>query len=117
MPLAPLLEAKRTSPGSTGCHRNLHRNLADGAANFELDGIHMDLKGQSGDVAVTITAYEMLRGDPIDSAVLTVAATDALLDPRAAGKYLALDFASNAAGGTFRLGKPTAYIKDGGSRR
>src|ERR1700730_1180352 len=48
---------------------------SEGAANFELDGIHMDLKGQSGDVVVTITAYETLRGAPIDSAVLTVAAT------------------------------------------
>jgi hypothetical protein len=90
---------------------------SEGAANFELDGIHMDLKGQSGDVVVTITAYETLRGAPIDSAVLTVAVTDELLDPRVAGKYLALDFASDTAGGTFRLGKPTAYIKDGGSRR
>ena len=50
-------------------------------------------------------------------ASITVGEGDELLDPRIAGRYVALEFSSNAIDGTFRLGKPTAFIRQGGARR
>jgi len=40
-----------------------------------------------------------------------------LIDPRVAGRFMALGLVSDAVDGYFRLGKPTAFIKDGGARR
>jgi len=53
----------------------------------------------------------------IDSAQLTVTPTDELTDPRVALRYMAFTLVPDAVDGTFRLGKPTAFIKDGGVRR
>jgi hypothetical protein len=91
--------------------------LNDGAGSFELDGIRLDVKDQAGDLEVRITAKDTLRGGVIDSARLTVTPTDELIDPRVVGRYMALSLVSDAADGYFRLGKPTAFIKDGGARR
>jgi hypothetical protein len=91
--------------------------LQDGAQNYELDGIRMDLKDQAGDVTVTMRASDTLRGGVIETASITVGEGDELLDPRIAGRYVALEFSSNAIDGTFRLGKPTAFIRQGGARR
>jgi hypothetical protein len=77
----------------------------------------MDIKDQAGNVAVDITAYDTLRGGAIESAAITVTPTDELLDPRIAGRYMALAFVSDAIDGYFRLGSPSAFIKDGGARR
>jgi hypothetical protein len=91
--------------------------LQDGAQNYELDGIRMDEKGQVGNIDVTVSAYETLRGGVIESETITVTETDELLDPRIAGRYMSLAFSSNAVDAFFRLGKPTAFIKNGGARR
>ncbi|MEN3382541.1 MAG: hypothetical protein V7608_2585, partial [Hyphomicrobiales bacterium] len=87
------------------------------AGSFELDGIRLDVKDQAGDLEVEITAHDTLRGAAIDSAQLTVSETDELTDPRVAGRYMALSLVSDAVDGYFRLGRPTAFIKDGGARR
>ena len=42
---------------------------------------------------------------------------DELLDPRVAGRFMSVRFVSDAIDGYFRLGKPVAFIKDGGARR
>jgi hypothetical protein len=91
--------------------------LNDGAGSFELDGIRLDVKDQAGDLEVDISAHNTLRGGAIDSARITVTPTDELTDPRIAGRYMALSLVSDAVDGYFRLGKPTAFIKDGGARR
>jgi hypothetical protein len=91
--------------------------LNEGAGSFELDGIRMDVKDQAGDLKVEIAAHDTLRGGVIDGAQLTVTPTDELIDPRIAGRFMALGLVSDAVDGTFRLGKPTAFIKDGGARR
>jgi hypothetical protein len=91
--------------------------LQEGGQSYELDGIRMDEQGQAGDITVTVSAYDTLRGGVIESATLTVTTADELLDPRIAGRYMSLSFISNAVNGFFRLGKPTAWIKGGGARR
>ena len=90
--------------------------LNEGAGSFELDGIRLDVKDQTGDLAVEITAKDTLRGGAIDGAQLIVTPADELIDPRVAGRYMALSFVSDAVDGYFRLGKPVAFIKDGGAR-
>ena len=76
----------------------------DGAGNFELDGLHLDLKDQAGNVAVAVSAYETLRGGAIDSAAITVTPADELTDPRVAGRFMSVRFVSDAIDGYFRLG-------------
>jgi hypothetical protein len=48
---------------------------------------------------------------------LTLTPADEVIDPRVAGRSTALSLMSDAVDGTFRFGKPTAFIKDGGARR
>jgi hypothetical protein len=91
--------------------------LNEGAGSFELDGLRMDVKDQAGDLDVAITAHDTLRGPQIDSALITVTPADELIDPRVAGRYMALTLVSDTIDGAFRLGRPTAFIKNGGARR
>ena len=75
------------------------------------------MKDQAGDLKVEIAAHDSLRGSIIDSAQLTATPTDELKEPRLAGRFIALGLVSDAVDGYFRLGKPVAFIKDGGARR
>jgi hypothetical protein len=54
--------------------------MADGGVNIDLDGIRIDLKDQVGNVTLTLTAYDTLRGTAVDSDEVTIATDDELLD-------------------------------------
>lgn len=91
--------------------------MDDGARNAELDGLRMDIKDQAGNLTLTLEAYDKLRDGVIDSAQDTVTEDDELVDIRIAGRLVALTLTSNAVDGYFRIGKPIAYVMDGGGRR
>jgi hypothetical protein len=78
-----------------------------------------DVKEQAGELKVEIAAHDspMSRRGIVDSAQLAVTPADEPADPRVAGRYMALTLVSDAVDGMFRLGKPTAFITDGGARR
>lgn len=91
--------------------------MTDGAVNIDLDGIRMDVHNQVGDLTLSLTAYDTLRGDPVDSDEKTVTEDDELIDLRMSGRLIGGRITSDAVDGYFRLGKPLALIKDNGKRR
>jgi hypothetical protein len=91
--------------------------LEDGDRAMDIDGFRFDAKGQVGDIAVALTAWDELRDtDTMDSETETFGPTDSHMDFRASGRYLGLTLSGEGVGCTFRLGKPVAFIKPGAER-
>lgn len=91
--------------------------MSETGENIDVDGIRMDVKDQVGDLTLTMMMYDTLRSAAIDSSEDTVGETDELIDLRLGGRYASLRLSSNEVDGDFRLGKPTAFVSSGGSRR
>ena len=94
--------------------------LEKGKRLMDLEGIEPDFHEQSGDVSLTINAWDRIRkatDTPDDSETQTITPDDELVDLRVGGRYAGMTVRSNTLGGYFRMGTPTIYIKESGSRR
>ena len=94
--------------------------IEKGKRLVEVEGIEPDFHEQSGDVTLTLNAWDRIRDeddDADDTEAHTVTTTDDLVDSRLAGRYVGLTVRSNTLGGHFRFGKPIMYVKDAGVRR
>jgi hypothetical protein len=94
--------------------------LDAGKTLMEIDGIEPDFSEQSGNVTLTVNAYDRIRtatDTPLETEVETVSPTDTLVDLRIAGRYIGMTVRSNTLGGHFRFGAPTVFAKPQGTRR
>ena len=94
--------------------------IEKGKKLMDIEGIEPDFHEQAGNVTLTINTWDRIRAASdavLDTQANTVAPTDTLVDLRVSGRYAGMTVRSNTLDGYFRLGAPTLYVKESGSRR
>jgi hypothetical protein len=91
--------------------------ISEGDQNMDIFGFVADFHEQSGEVEVTIKAWDRLRNGVLDQQEKSIAEDETLVDYRVSGRYVGLTIRSNTLGGHFRFGKPSALTKATSRRR
>lgn len=92
--------------------------MVEGAKHVDAEYFVPDFKDQVGNLTMTIRTWDRLNDTaPEDEETETIAPNDTgTIDLRVSGRYLGMVLESAVLGGTFRFGKPVAFVKDSGMR-
>lgn len=92
--------------------------LDEGRNTMDVEYIVPDFRDQVGDIDFTVDTYDRLNDSELmDTETETVPATDSgTVDRRVSGRYVGLLLSNGSLGSYFRMGKPVAWILQGGER-
>jgi hypothetical protein len=89
-----------------------------GSSYYDVDGFIPDFVRQTGDIEVTLVAWDRVgRSTPLETATRVCAPGDKIVDFHLNGRAVSFLLRSNVLGGDFRLGVPKASVGPGRGRR
>lgn len=96
--------------------RSSYLDIGDGERNMEILGLYSDFQNQAGDVTLNLYTRDAPQGTVRTEGPYTLSTTSELVDTRAAGKFVSVEFVSNVIGGKFRMGAPRLMLRAAGDR-
>jgi len=88
-----------------------------GRFSYIIEYMVADFFQQIGDITQTLTSYDRMDEDPLETEVDNITATNAdTIDSRVSGRYIGVIWSASSAGCYVRLGLPVAFIRKLGQR-
>jgi hypothetical protein len=91
--------------------------IKTGQVSFGIDSFYPDMQRQTGNITITLNAYDRTPDPVLDSGTKTFGPTDDQVDFRVAGRDIAMIMSGGTTlGDDFRLGAPKISITESGGR-